>query len=1071
MATELASAYLTLIPSLKGAQKQIESQLSGIDVSKSGKSMGSSLVSGFGGAFKTVAKVGVGAIAAIGTAVGGLAIGGGISRALKLDQATFKFKALGMDVKSSLDSANEAVRGTAFGLDAAATVATQLGAAGVASGDAMTGALKSIAGVAAMSGSSMEDIGAIFSKVAAKGKVGGDELLQLTERGINATAALGKYLGKSADEVSKMVSRGEIDFATFSAAMEATFGEAASGANATFQGAMSNVMAALSRVGAKFASPALEGLRKVFVATIPAIDAVSEALDPVVESFTRVANAISDHAVAGLNMFTEALEETGSFALAFSYGLQNAFKGTRLEGFFESLADSVGTFFETIRDGGSKIDAFKNALGYFGENSPAMAGINKMCRAFNIFKGELKQGTGISQSLGRAITRAFNGAPVNAFSQKIKGFFKLLEMGVSPVVAIRDQMLALSRYVEKTFDGTKIGDFAWMLNSCFASGEDALSSFRQAFWALFDGTKLQFVADALMSPFMSFQDRLGIAFDGIAATVSEKMEAVGEAIYSKLPQPLQTAIDQIGGFVSSILETLSNWSVQVGLSVGSAALILARFSGPIGAFVGAVMGAVGSVGSAIAGIGSHLAGLGSAFMTAGGGLSGLSTLLGAFASPVGIAVGAIAILGGAFVALMATNEEFRNNVMDIAGQIGASLAPIIGIVATALSDLAANVLPVIGNMIQMLLPVIGQIITVVLQIVAALAPVITMLMAVLIPIITEIITLVVEIVSQIMALVLPIITQILTLIQTAMPVIQAIITAVMIAVLAIIQAVWPLIQSIIETVMNIIQDVINIVTAAINGDWEGVWTGIQQLFSDVWAGIQGILDTAIGIVQGAIDGALSFIDGVWSDAWNNIQSFFGEIWTGIEQAASDGIDSVVETVTGIKDSIVGFFSDAGQWLWDAGSSIVQGLADGISGAVSAATGAIEGVLASVRNFLPFSPAKVGPFSGKGWTLYSGRSIVDALGEGALQRANAAASSIGRVMEKVAKPLEFDVKPVPYDWATTTKMAYAAGVEIEGGGVAPNYYTFGDITIDASSLKDIETAADFADMLVKEGRRS
>lgn len=33
----------------------------------------------------------------------------------------------------------------------------------------------------------------------------------------------------------------------------------------------------------------------------------------------------------------------------------------------------------------------------------------------------------------------------------------------------------------------------------------------------------------------------------------------------------------------------------------------------------------------------------------------------------------------------------------------------------------------------------------------------------------------------------------------------------------------------------------------------------------------------------------------------------------------------------------------------------------------------------------------------------------------------------------------------------------------------NYYTFGDITIDVSSLKDIETAADFANALVKEGR--
>lgn len=39
----------------------------------------------------------------------------------------------------------------------------------------------------------------------------------------------------------------------------------------------------------------------------------------------------------------------------------------------------------------------------------------------------------------------------------------------------------------------------------------------------------------------------------------------------------------------------------------------------------------------------------------------------------------------------------------------------------------------------------------------------------------------------------------------------------------------------------------------------------------------------------------------------------------------------------------------------------------------------------MRNLLPFSPAKEGPFSGKGWSLYSGQSIVEALAEGAASR--------------------------------------------------------------------------------------
>ena len=39
--TELATAYLTLIPSLRGATKQIESQLGGVDTTAAAKKIGS----------------------------------------------------------------------------------------------------------------------------------------------------------------------------------------------------------------------------------------------------------------------------------------------------------------------------------------------------------------------------------------------------------------------------------------------------------------------------------------------------------------------------------------------------------------------------------------------------------------------------------------------------------------------------------------------------------------------------------------------------------------------------------------------------------------------------------------------------------------------------------------------------------------------------------------------------------------------------------------------------------------------------------------------------------------------
>ena len=363
---EVGQAYLQIIPSMNGVAPAISKQLSGVGDSV-GRSMGGSIASKMGAAFGTVAKAGVAAMGAIGTAVGGLAVGGGISRALKIDQATYKFEQMGIDVESAMASCNEAVQGTAFGLDAAATVASSLGASGVAAGDQMTQALKATAGMAAMSGRSMEDVGLIFGKVAAQGRLQGDELMQFAESGINATAALAEYLGVTQAEARELVSRGVVDFQTFSDAMYASFGEAAYGANATFTGAASNMMAALSRLGAKFADPALDGLRDVFVALIPAVDAVSAALDPAVESFARLASAASGRAVSGIEAFTGAVEAGYGPVGALSAAVTAAFDGTAIG----ALVSKVDGFVGAVKAGVGPVELLKAYMADLGGSASA----------------------------------------------------------------------------------------------------------------------------------------------------------------------------------------------------------------------------------------------------------------------------------------------------------------------------------------------------------------------------------------------------------------------------------------------------------------------------------------------------------------------------------------------------------------------------------------------------------------------------------------------------------------------------------------------------------------------------
>ena len=95
----------------------------------------------------------------------------------------------------------------------------------------------------------LTDIGTIFGSVAARGKLQGDDMLQLMSSGVPVLQLLAKQTGKTSAEVSDMVSKGKIDFATFEAAMRQGMGGAALKSGETFSGAVANMQAALGRLG------------------------------------------------------------------------------------------------------------------------------------------------------------------------------------------------------------------------------------------------------------------------------------------------------------------------------------------------------------------------------------------------------------------------------------------------------------------------------------------------------------------------------------------------------------------------------------------------------------------------------------------------------------------------------------------------------------------------------------------------------------------------------------------------------------------------------------------------------
>lgn len=304
-----------------------DSAKTGIEGAKSAVSAGMSAIgsicSSAASAFKGIstAIVGVGAGATL--ALGKLAATGGFNRALSIEDARAKLKGLGHDAGSIDEIMNNAlasVKGTAYGLGDAATTASQLVASGVQQGDQLTSVLKTVGDSAQISGRDFTEMGSIFSKVAASNKLQGEQVNQILDSGIPILQFLAKHYGITAEEAQKMVSSGKVDFENFAAAMQENLGGAAQSAGTTFKGAMANVKAAFSRLGEKAMTPVLNGLRDIFNAAIPLVDAVTTKLTPVFEQWgDLVSNTIAPMIVDAFEKITSVLN--GDSFSGFSNGI------------------------------------------------------------------------------------------------------------------------------------------------------------------------------------------------------------------------------------------------------------------------------------------------------------------------------------------------------------------------------------------------------------------------------------------------------------------------------------------------------------------------------------------------------------------------------------------------------------------------------------------------------------------------------------------------------------------------------------------------------------------------------
>lgn len=216
-----------------------------------------------------------------------------------------------------------------------------------------------------------------------------------------------------------------------------------------------------------------------------------------------------------------------------------------------------------------------------------------------------------------------------------------------------------------------------------------------------------------------------------------------------------------------------------------------------------------------------------------------------------------------------------------------------------------------------------------------------------------------------------------------------------------------------------------------------------------------------GLVSGIING-LPMLLNAFISVVGSIAANFPSIFMAVVRAIPAIIGNIAQAFSGLGGRILGFirdipgkitglFAGAGSWLINSGAALMNGLKDGILGAVENVKSAVKGALQKVRDFFPFSPAKVGPFSGSGYTSVSGEHLMRDFGKAI----GAQGAFVRGQVDDVLSSLDFD-QISPADFGVVSKPRLTDYT----GKVAAAQST-GGVHIDnvvASPLSDVELVA-------------
>lgn len=153
-------------------------------------------------------------------------------------------------------------------------------------------------------------------------------------------------------------------------------------------------------------------------------------------------------------------------------------------------------------------------------------------------------------------------------------------------------------------------------------------------------------------------------------------------------------------------------------------------------------------------------------------------------------------------------------------------------------------------------------------------------------------------------------------------------------------------------------------------------TEIVKIVSDAWPFISALFKDGMDIIKDIMKIGMALLKGDWSGALEGLKQLGKDAWQALVDAFKLGIETVVTLFLDLPAKILGALANLPTQLFGSGKNAIGQFIAGLASGEGQMVLKTNNLVGRVRGMFPSSPAKEGPFSGKGYTTFSGQAMME-----------------------------------------------------------------------------------------------